>query len=36
MFKFPPQMPYWSPNPDTGDGDITVSGVDYSSAVYVA
>lgn len=36
MFGFESKMPYWSPDPDTGDGDITVDGVDYNSAVYVA
>ncbi|NCA96568.1 MAG: LemA family protein [Bacteroidia bacterium] len=36
MFGFESQMPYWTPDPETGDGTITVSGVDYSSAVYVA
>jgi len=36
MFGFESQMPYWSPDPDTGNGTITVSGVDYSGAAYVA
>jgi len=32
MFGFDTQMPYWSPNPDTGEGDIEVSGISYSGA----
>ncbi|MFA5481220.1 MAG: LemA family protein [Bacilli bacterium] len=31
MFKFESSMPYWSANPETGDGEIVVSGISYNA-----
>ncbi|MFA5421588.1 MAG: LemA family protein [Bacilli bacterium] len=36
MFQFEDKMPYWSPDPDTGEGEIPDVLDAYSNAVYVA